>query len=275
MSKLKKIAISILLILAITLSFCSCEYVDMAKSLIDKMGGKVVDTPDTTDDITDDTLPPDNNPGDDFTGVLPEDYFKKRYEICWLDTYEEVLAAIELLESHGSTLKRTLGFNYESDLINSKYLFICEKKNAEPIEEGKDFFDRKMDEGEFIWYGFYDDVTCDELVSSWYYKYYRKLEFTTFGNRNGIENCKILEPDIIDAIVPSDIEFWMLDGVCEEGIFSDTIEYHYFEFSLSYNGVVFAGISFYPGNGSNMPPINPFLPVEYQREFLETFVVIG
>lgn len=274
MKKFKKMTISLLLILAITVSFCSCEYVDMAKSLIDKIGGKVVDTPDTTDDITDDTLPPDNNPSDDIKDVLPEQYYKEKYEVYVLDTYEEVLAAIELLESHGSTLKRTLGFNYESDLINSKYLFLCEKKNAEPIEEGKDFFDRKMDEGGFIWYGFYDDVTCDELVSSWYYKHYRKLEFSIRGNLNGIENGPILEPDIIDAIVPSDIEFWM-HGESEEGIFSDTIEYHYFKFSLSYNGVVFAEMLFASGNGSNIPPINPFLPVEYQREFLETFVVIG
>ena len=267
MKKFKKMTISLLLIFAITVSFCSCEYIDMAKSLIDKMGGKVVDTPDTTDDITDDTLPPDNNPGDDIIGLKPEEILQVSYELYWLDTYEEVLAAIELLESHGSTVNDSIAFNYESDTLDSKYLFLCRKGNAAPLEDGKSFFDRKMDEGFFLWYGFYSDITVEDLTND--LRHFLIAEnVLCIGGAQGYSELELqpgnIDGDIIDTIVDTS----RISIVVDHYGFADTVDTNSRLIGLAYDENIFLSLIF------SIYEVSPFLPIEYQREFLETFVVI-
>ena len=97
--------------------------------------------------------------------------FHSQYGVYWLETYEEVLTAVELLKSHGSTITRSIGFDCEGEWLDIKFCFIYDKKKAEPHEDGKNFFDRRIDDGDFVWYGFYEDVSIDELMYSFVYEY--------------------------------------------------------------------------------------------------------
>ena len=268
MKKFKKIAISLLLLIAITVSFASCEYVDKAKEWIDQISGKVDETPDTTVD----TLPPESTEPEDpvIGGLSSEELFRLDFEFYWLDTYEEVLEAIELLESHGSTVNRNIISTYESEQIDSKYLFLCEKKNAEPLEEGKDFFDRKMDDSCFLWYGFYNELTVEYLMehTTWAdsaekYMYIRGAHIYEYWIY-----CHDVDFDLFSTISnPSDIKFML-----EDESLADTIGYYSKYAILRYNEVEV--LSIFVKNSDFKGDADPFLPVECQREFIESLVII-
>ena len=268
MKKFKRIAISLLLLIAITVSFASCEYVDKAKEWIDQISGKVDETPDTTVD----TLPPDNNEPEEpkLEFLSGEEYFRKDFEFYWLDTYEEVLAAIELLESHGSTVNRNIISTYESEQIDSKYLFLCAKKNAEPLEEGKDFFDRKMDDSCFLWYGFYDELTLEYLMEKTDYVTHAK-KYMYIRGADVYEYwiyCHNVDFDLFSTISdPSDIKFML-----EDESLADTIGYYMKPTILKYNEVDV--LSIWVKNSDFKGDADPFLPVECQREFIESLVII-
>jgi hypothetical protein len=269
MKKLRKISISLLLIIAMLMSFASCEYVDKVKSLLD-LKDDVQDVPETPDDPVDDTPPADEMVID----WEPEGDFLRRYEFCWLDTYEEVLEAIEVLRSRGNTVYSTFGFDYESELIDSRYLFMCEKENADPLEEGKDFFDRKLEGGIFIWQGVHD---FEERSNTSVYYYALTIKGMYNYAVDGWEGQ--IDGDVLNSIDdPSGITFVYCDGTCsdpyhEESLpSSETVDFEKYRASgiwLLYNGSKFATLNLGLGFRSE------YLPEEQQREFIESFVRIG
>ena len=121
-------------------------------------------------------------PDKKYTGGISSDHcFHLEMGVYWLETYEEVLDAVELLKSHGSTIARSIGFNCEGELLDVKWCFMYKWSKAEPLEEGKNFFDRKIDDGEFVWYGFFDDVSIDDFLYDRTINYYDFLKVSYVG----------------------------------------------------------------------------------------------
>ena len=262
MKKTTKILISLLLLVSIVCSFASCEYVDAVLKRNKEKENQ------NHEHVGCDCYirTPDGYTG----GVTYLLKFHQQYDVYWLETYDEVLEAIELLKSHGSTIVRTLGFSYDTELIDSKYCFAFEKEKAEPLEEGKNFFDRRIDDGWFAWYGFFDDITIDQLM---YNNTVNDLGTAYLkGEPSRVNGGKEEEYNaIIDEIYTNgnveDISFY--DYMTET---FGPITYPEANYCIYYKEDLkkeFAILRFYK-NGKRV-----FLPVEYQREFLDTFVVIG
>ena len=245
MKRIVKILISSLLCISFLLLINSCDYIDNAK--------KTSGSKDTTDNDSNYAIPCDccRRTEDGYTGGLSDrQAYHHEYEMYWLETYDEVLNAVELLKTHGSIITCSLGFNYDSDVIDSKFCFLFKKENAEPLEEGKEFFDRKIDDGEFIWFGFFEDITIDDLVYDTIV-YYLDMMYI----RNSDTNYKIV--DTIEDV--SKLSFdWT--GKDFHG-FENTIESIY---ELCYEKKCFAVIK--------CP--KTLIPSEYHEEFLNTFVII-
>ena len=165
---MKKI-LSVALICSMLLAFLSgCSYFDYKN---EDEGGDI-ETSNGTNENSSDNNQNQGSGNKKYTGGLESDsHFHAEYGIYWLETYEEVTEAVELLKSHGSTIKRSIGFDCEGDLLDVKWCFLYQWSDAEPLEEGKSFFDRKIDDGEFVWYAFYLDTTIDELLYSYAYDY--------------------------------------------------------------------------------------------------------
>ncbi len=159
---LKKL-IAIILFISSILSMASCSYVDELMAKI-----KSQDDVDTESDHSakNHTARYPNGYTGGFPGVTHD-----LYGYYWLETYEEVLEAAEILKSNGSTLRRSVGFDCDGELLDVKWCFTYSWSKAEPLEDGENFFDRKIDNGEFVWYAFYKDVTIDELIFSDLYDY--------------------------------------------------------------------------------------------------------
>lgn len=98
-------------------------------------------------------------------------------EYWWVETYEELIAAIELLESHGSTFRTERVFTCDEELFDVKYYFVItgDGRHGEKIKFGDDPFDRWAYGVEIGTCVFFDDVTIDELVYS-LVKYYEAYQ---------------------------------------------------------------------------------------------------
>lgn len=242
MSAICKRLICLVLCLATVLSVTSCQLIE---SFFDK-----------------DETEKDVKKHDDSYLSLPEGYtggfshascYHETTGYYWLETYGEVLEAVELLKSHGSTIKRSAGFNCEGELLDVKWCFMYSWSDADPLERGKSFFDRKIDDGEFVWYAFYKDVTIDELVYSYVSKYdcmsigYGKYNFSrAFDN---VENT-------------SDLSFDWFGKDLYEGF--DKPEQG--RYMIKYKGEEWAYI-----DNSNKDRL---IPPDYFDEFLSTVVII-
>ncbi len=100
-------------------------------------------------------------------------------EYWWVETYEECVAAIELLKSHDSTFAESVIFTYEGDLFDTKYCFEIPHYVilTEEIEFGENPFDRRGGGILVCSYAFFDDVTIEEINYSYVsrYRYYLPL----------------------------------------------------------------------------------------------------
>ena len=96
-------------------------------------------------------------------------------ELWWVETYEELLIAIEKLNSHGSTFDEDQCsiVNYEGNLFDVKYcIFINPNLNgSDRISFGDDPFDRRAVNVSIYTWCFFDDVTIDEINYSYVISY--------------------------------------------------------------------------------------------------------
>ena len=222
------------------LSFASCE-------IINEWIDSDSDTSDSTEDNTNQTTNTDKLPGDS--------HFHETTGLYWLETYEEVLEAVELLKSHGSTIEKTVGFNCEDEIeiFDEKWCFVYQKSKAEPLEDGKEFFDRKIDDGEFRYFAFKESVTIDELVHRGYHMYdciYVRQRTPFDPSLDGIESIDEVTVDWFGKeefglIEPPGIDIYFLycNGICIAEIGRST----------DYNN----------------------MPLDYMDEFFSTAVIIG
>ena len=90
-------------------------------------------------------------------------------EYYWVETYDELVEAMNLLKSHGSTFGEAIITNYEGDLFDTKYCIAMTRWGgfAEYVKFGDNPFDRWAKEVAIISYAFLEDVTIDELVYSY------------------------------------------------------------------------------------------------------------
>ena len=113
-------------------------------------------------------------------------------EIWWLETYEELLDAIALLQSHGSTFKKMSFFAYDGDLFDTKYsVRIRQYNSTEKIKFGDDPFDRYAVGVEIETYAFFEDVTIDELNYGSIYNYHvYSINATYFDKTDNMDSME-------------------------------------------------------------------------------------
>ena len=111
-------------------------------------------------------------------GKVDNDYFPEGYtggwgskpesytEYYWVETYEECMAAIELLMSHGSTFYPTVIFTCEDESFDVKYCFELDINLSENSKYGDNPFNRYVSTVSVMSVGFYDDVSLEELIYS-------------------------------------------------------------------------------------------------------------
>ena len=107
--------------------------------------------------------------------AIPEGYtggFKRykgdiNYTYYWVETYDECVAAIEKLESHGSKIKKSLILSEECEGMDVKYHFQFRNSKTHPIVFGEDPFDRYSGDVLVYSYVFFEDVEIEELVYSY------------------------------------------------------------------------------------------------------------
>lgn len=104
---------------------------------------------------------------DGYTCGFPDLLYQRgpELEFWWVETYDECLAAIELLKSHGSTFAESAIFAYEGNLVDTKYCFIFSRTHiyTEKIKFGDNPFDRKACDVRIVTYAFIENVTIDEI----------------------------------------------------------------------------------------------------------------
>lgn len=88
-------------------------------------------------------------------------------EFYWVESYDEMLEAVELLKSHGSTFAPSLIFTYDGELFDTKYCFHMSERRAERIKWGENPFDRKVENVRVESVAFLEDVSID-----WVRKHY-------------------------------------------------------------------------------------------------------
>lgn len=94
-------------------------------------------------------------------------------ERWWIETYDELVDAMDLLKSHGSTFQKMVISDYEGDLFDVKYCISISRiaEGTELVKFGDNPFDRKAT-GVIVWsYAFFDDITIDELNYSYVINY--------------------------------------------------------------------------------------------------------
>ena len=245
MKRTAKLFVSLILLISIVFSSASCQYVDELIGIVKK--GEEVKNDKNGEGRCDCCIRTE----DGYTGgITDRQHEHDKYEMYWLETYDEVLEAIELLKSHGSTITPSLAFNCEGELMDVKYCFLFEKKNAEPLEEGKNFFDRKIDGGKFGWYGFFEEISIEDLV----YLYVDLLDTVSFSGSGFYYEDDFSVVEKIDDV--SGISFYSGKENTEELVG--------LRYKLYYRGEYFARLYF---QNTVIDPAN-------YREFLNTFVVI-
>ena len=92
-------------------------------------------------------------------------------EYYWVETYDEVLDAMERLKSHGSTFADSGFAAYDGDLVDVKYCFTMKRDKSDKIKYGDDPFDRKSLDVTIRSVVFLEEVTIDELVRGYVASY--------------------------------------------------------------------------------------------------------
>ena len=125
-------------------------------------------------------------------GVEYDDHYHSLYEIKWVETYEEMMDAVTLLRSHGSTIYDATVFSCEEDSLDFKFCFVFPRDKAPALQEGENYFDRCIDGVNITQFIFLEDVTIEELeYSTWdSYKAMCVVVEETPDDPQGVENIE-------------------------------------------------------------------------------------
>lgn len=128
-------------------------------------------------------------------GIFPKGYtgglgipFGSEREIFWVESYDEVIAKAELLKSHNSTFLGGYIFTESPEVFFVKYCFIFDH-DKDKIKFEDSPYDRWAELVEIRAYGFYEDISLDELVYSDIENYeYITISFTEHYYENYAES---------------------------------------------------------------------------------------
>ena len=96
-------------------------------------------------------------------------YYRK---IHWVETFEEMMIAVEHLKAAGNEIPFHVLPNYENDVVDAKYCFFLSVKDAEKLKDGEKWYDRKgVGAISIVYFGFLDKVSIEELEYSYTYRY--------------------------------------------------------------------------------------------------------
>ena len=85
----------------------------------------------------------------------------------WVETYEEMEEAVQLLESNGSTFGRKTILNYEGDLFDVKYCFAMNTFKTKRVPWGENQFDRKAENVTIDSVIFFDDISVEWIENNY------------------------------------------------------------------------------------------------------------
>lgn len=145
MKNLKRILISLLLLISILLSLVSC------KTVLRALKGPVG----TVHDL--------------------------RYadtEIHWVETLEETLLAIEHLEAAGNKISRDILSSYDNEAIDVKYCFKLDTYGSKRLKKGQEWYDREgLSSVRVIYMAFLEEVSTEDALGL-YISDYKYKSFT-------------------------------------------------------------------------------------------------
>ena len=171
---MKKIVAVSLLVSILSLMLSSCSLLDLFKK------DEEVSNNDSTDDSQivcqdGEVYRPDHLP-EGYTGGYPQgglpDGSIDDAVAYWVETYDECVEAIKLLESHGTYVYGEPLISYSGDIFDVKYRFIMHEMKCDKIEFGADPFDRYCYEVYVTCYVFFEDVEIDDFAYSLVSKYH-------------------------------------------------------------------------------------------------------
>ena len=159
MRKIKNVITSLMLCIAIALSFSSCNTLFNSKSRPDGYTG-----------------------GFKQEGYKQAAHFYGTNEIHWLETFEEAMEAIRHLKAAGNEIPYGVISSYENESVDAKYCFILKTYNSKRLKRGQEWYDReRLGNVEIRYYGFLDKVTIEELEYS-YIGAYRAIGMRSKAN---------------------------------------------------------------------------------------------
>ncbi len=132
-------------------------------------------------------------------GVITNRNYHMTYENKWLETYDEFIDAVTLLNSNGSKLPQIPIFNCEEYGIDIKFRFSFQRNLAEELKEGQGYFDRKIDHVSITFYAFFEDVSIEKLEYSLV-----ELYDAVYISRNGFADLDV-KTDSLDGVEDIDV----------------------------------------------------------------------
>ena len=123
-------------------------------------------------------------------------------EIHLLETYDELMSAVDKLKSRGSTFYERGIINYDEKDFDVKYVVILNAfKSDKIIKYGDDPFDRCVQDVDIINLIFFEDVTVEELSYSYVsrYDYYRLYRFDDYDSIVNAKNNFDLVENRLDS----------------------------------------------------------------------------
>ena len=133
-----------------------------------------------------------------YTGGWGSDYYGQDYEYFWVETYDELLEAIEKLESHGSSFAKSVIFNYEGELFDVKYCFSFGGNKRDYIRYGEDPFDRFASDVAIFSVAFTEDVSIEKLMLS-YVDANENYTLSVFSEFDALDiNSDLVNGELID-----------------------------------------------------------------------------
>lgn len=109
------------------------------------------------------------NNRDGYTGGISwgAPYASIHMEIYWLETYDEAVTALEGLKAAGNEIPEGLISDYESDLVDAKYLFVVDTYKIKKRAKDTKWYDHKYKAVDRVeYYGFLDKISIEELEYS-------------------------------------------------------------------------------------------------------------
>lgn len=203
---IKSISLAIILVMSASMLFSCSNIISQAKELIKgKDSGNVVLAL---------TYPTDWTAGGYY--IHHEDGGQKIYqEGWWVETYDELMIALDKLKYNGSSINNSAIINYDGDLFDVKYCIVISHASYNEFAEyrfGDDPFERCLNNVSVYTVLFFEKVTIDQINYSDLgdykhsrfitigdiYENHSDLPFEEMSYKHGVESIPLRSKEIPD-----------------------------------------------------------------------------